>query len=186
MATKKNRGEEVLAEATGAGVEQPGDQTGANVESGSAFDQLDGETVVRELDGTWYKAVGAEIVGRISHAYSFPTRKDDGSEVDVPGLALILTAPTTILQDGARVEAQPGMVVGVTVAGKLGELLQFEPGTTVGIRVDKKVKLAHGRSTWSYTSRTGKGAKRRPGGNPLKARIREAAPPSGNEDFINF
>lgn len=144
-----------------------------------SFDSMGGETVVAELDGTWVKEVGATVIGTIHHAYTFPTKRDDGTSADVNGLALTLLAPTRINVDGHIVDGKVGQIIGVTLGGKLDELLYFDVGSVVGIRVEKQVMLAGGRRTWHYAAKVE--GKRRARGALLRP-VKEAVQSDATED----
>ena len=134
-----------------------------------AFDAFGGETVVKELDGTWKKEVGATIIGTISHAYEFVPKALPGqpAKAPVPGVALCTTIPCEGRQDGQQVTFPAGSLVGVTLDRKLEPILLYTTGSIVAIRIEGQVDLANGGHTWRSSVKCD--GKRRAGGNPLKA-----------------
>lgn len=120
----------------------------------SAFDDFGGETLTEELEGTWLKRKGAEIVGTISHAYAWD-EKDRGMATGrkLYGVAVRLSSPTMCNVDGLEEELPIDSLVGVTLNSKLNDLLYLRPGDKVAIRCEGQVDLRGGRTTWKFTCR---------------------------------
>lgn len=118
-----------------------------------------GVTVADELVGTWCKEQTPVVVGEVTHLYSWDVVINDhrgqptGEVKTVYGLGVKLRAECVVQGDGDVFPAQPGDVIGITLAEKL-EALRFQrPGDVVAVQYLGKVDLKGGRTCGRYQAR---------------------------------
>ena len=122
----------------------------------------DGVNVVDELAGTWAKEKSPIIIGRLSHAYSWDAADDQGIHKTMYGVALVTRNEVMVNADDGVCPAEPGSMVGVTLADKLLGLLYLRPDDVVGIQFMGKASLKGGRSCGRYRLRSSSGLRETP------------------------